>query len=279
MQILYTRAEVLAARNGWCAVGFIPTMGALHAGHLSLVAQAKADGLTPVVSIFVNPIQFNQAADYSAYPIRTSADVALLEQAGCAAVFIPSAAEMYPEAIGLTLNFPPVDQVLEGAHRPGHFSGVGVVVARLLHLIAPKRAYFGEKDLQQLAVVRRLVRDLAFDVEIAACPTTREPDGLAMSSRNLRLSTKGRALAPTFYSHLQAAWQTSQNKSLIQALSEARAALTSTPNLKLHYIEAVNPNEFTIISSDDSQPKGPFALVAAVEIEGVRLIDNIVRWH
>jgi pantoate--beta-alanine ligase len=254
-------------------------MGALHAGHLSLVAMAAADGLLPVVSIFVNPIQFNQSADLDAYPIRTDEDIALLKAAGCHALFLPTADVMYPHKVQLTLDFQHLDSVLEGAHRPGHFSGVGVVVARLFHLIAPQRAYFGQKDLQQLAVVRCLVQDLGFPVEIVSCPTTREPDGLAMSSRNLRLSPAARAIAPQIYQHLQAAWQAATTTDIAQALVDCRAALARQSAFTVEYVEAVHPDTFQVLSQEQGTPSGPFAIALAVHVEGVRLLDNMVRWE
>lgn len=279
MQILRTPAELKAARASWGEVGFVPTMGALHEGHLSLVAMAKADGLMPVVSIFVNPIQFNQASDLAAYPVKTEQDLALLEAAGCRAVFLPTKESMYPEPVQMKLHFGRLDEVLEGALRPGHFSGVGVVVARLFHLVKPQRAYFGEKDLQQLAVVRRLVQDMAFDVEIVPGPTHREADGLARSSRNLRLSAESRTQAPALQVILQEAWQRAHEEGISAALAAGRAQLAAAPGFTLEYLEAVRPDTFELLSEEKGVAEGGFALVAAAWLDGVRLIDNLVRWE
>lgn len=279
MQILRTPADLKAARAAWGPVGFVPTMGALHEGHLSLVAMAKADGLLPVVSIFVNPIQFNQASDLAAYPVKTEQDLALLEAAGCHAVFLPTKEAMYPQPVAMKLQFGQLDKVLEGALRPGHFSGVGVVVARLLHLVQPQKAYFGEKDLQQLAVVRRLVQDLAFEVEIVPGPTHREADGLARSSRNLRLSPESRALAPALQRILQETWQRAHTEGIAAALAVGRAQLAQAPGYTMEYLEAVRPDTFEILSEESGVADGAFALVAAAWLDGVRLIDNLVRWE
>jgi pantoate--beta-alanine ligase len=239
---------------------------------------AKEDGLLPVVSIFINPIQFNQSADFAAYPIRTETDIALLEAAGCKALFMPSTAEMYAESVQLRFDFGHLDTVLEGSGRPGHFSGVGVVVSRLFHLLGPQKAYFGEKDLQQLAVVKRLVQDLAFPLEIVSCPTSRDPDGLALSSRNLRLSPQARAIAPQLYQNLQMAWQEANHRGVASALSACRNRLADQTAFTLHYLEAVNPYSFEVLSQMEGAPAGPFAIALAASLEGVRLLDNIVRW-
>ncbi len=278
MQIIRTQAELRKVRATWGPVGFVPTMGALHPGHISLVHRAQADGLPVVASIFVNPIQFNQAADLAAYPIRTEEDLGMLEAAGAAAVFIPNAAEMYPQPVQIKLHFGPLEEVLEGAMRPGHFSGVGVVVSRLLHLVQPQKAYFGEKDLQQLAVIRRLVQDLGHEVEIVPCPTDREPDGLARSSRNLRLSPQGRRLAPHLHQILQRTWAEAHQLGIAQALSRGRQALADAEGFTPEYLEAVNPATFEVLSARPGIAAGPFALCTAAWLEDIRLIDNLVRW-
>jgi len=279
MQILTTRAQLLAARKQWGQVGFIPTMGALHAGHISLVELALADGLLPVVSVFVNPIQFTKAADFNTYPIETDSDIAMLEAAGCHAVFMPSAAEMYAHSISTTLHFGDLDHVLEGASRPGHFSGVGLVVANLLHLIAPLRAYFGQKDLQQLAVVRRLVQDLGFTTEIVPGPTVRQADGLAMSSRNQRLSPEARAHAPQLYAALSLAFKQAQSHGIAQGIAAGRAQLALVPAFTVDYFEAVHPITFQLLSAESAPATGPFAIATAACLGGVRLLDNVVVWQ
>ena len=278
MEILRTPEALRQARPAWGPVGFVPTMGALHLGHISLVERAAADGLAPVASIFINPIQFNQASDLAAYPVKTEKDLALLQNAGCRAVFMPTKEAMYPEPVQMMLNFGHLDEVLEGARRPGHFSGVGVVVARLLNLVDAQRAYFGEKDLQQLAVIRRLVRDLAFAVEVVPCPTHREADGLARSSRNLRLSKEARTLAPALQQILKATWEDAHAQGIVPALHRGRAALASAPGFTLEYLEAVRPDTFEVLSQEEGRAEGPFAICAAAWLDGVRLIDNIVSW-
>jgi pantoate--beta-alanine ligase len=176
-------------------LGFVPTMGALHQGHLDLVAKSIESMDFTVVSIFVNPTQFNSSEDFQKYPQTLEADLALLESAGVDFVFVPTVASLYPQPSHLRFDFGSLEQVLEGEFRPGHFNGVGLVVAKLFHLIQPTRAFFGQKDLQQVAIIKRLVQDLSFGLSIEVVPTRREKDGLAMSSRNMRLNPEERQQA------------------------------------------------------------------------------------
>src|SRR5919112_2384402 len=196
MQILTTAAGLQAyteqARQTGKRVGLVPTMGALHDGHLQLVQAARTDCDEVIASLFVNPTQFNNAEDFRLYPRVPEADAALLAPAGCTALFVPTVEEMYPQPAVLRFDFGALERVMEGAHRPGHFNGVATVVSKLFHMARPHRAYFGQKDWQQVAVIRQLVADLSFDLEIVTCPTIREADGLAMSSRNLRLDPTAR---------------------------------------------------------------------------------------
>ncbi len=253
-------------------VGFVPTMGALHEGHLSLVRRARAENASVLASIFVNPTQFGPQEDFSRYPRDLEADCRLLESAGCDAVFAPTAGDIYPEGFGTSIDVGPVARPLEGERRPGHFAGVATVVARLLLLVRPERAYFGEKDAQQLAVIRRLVTDLALLVEIVGCPIVREPDGLAMSSRNAYLGPEERRAASVLFRSLDAAaalWATGR-----RGAGDLEAALLSVlqsePLAKLDYASAVDPLTFEHPTID----AGDVLLALAVWVGKTRLIDN-----
>lgn len=281
MQTFTQRADVraftTAARQTRQRVGFVPTMGALHAGHLDLVRRAVAACDMVVTSIFVNPRQFNNPADLAAYPRVPDADAALLAEAGCHALFLPDAAEMYPAVPQTTLSFGSLETVLEGAHRPGHFAGVGLVVAKLLHLVAPHAAWFGQKDLQQVAVIRQLVRDLDFDVALEVAPTTREPDGLAMSSRNRRLSPQERAVAPTLYRALDVTRTALLRGATVAAAQAAgQEVLAAEPAFQVEYLEVVDANTLQALPPDEGLPPTETAVVVAAHLGAVRLIDNVV---
>src|SRR4051812_46738842 len=195
--VVRTRADLRAAlADAPRPVGLVPTMGWLHAGHVSLVERARADSATVVASIFVNPRQFGQREDFSKYPRNEARDLATFEAAGVDIVFAPDAPEIYPPGFDTVVSVGAVAQPLEGAARPGHFDGVATVVAILFNLVGAEHAYFGQKDAQQVMVIRRMARDLAIQTEVIACPTVREPDGLALSSRNVHLSPPERAAAP-----------------------------------------------------------------------------------
>ncbi|MBF9235985.1 pantoate--beta-alanine ligase [Hymenobacter sp. BT683] len=279
MQILTTATGLQAyteqARQTGKRVGLVPTMGALHAGHLQLVQAARTDCDEVIVSLFVNPTQFNNAEDFRLYPRVPEADAVLLEPAGCTALFVPSVAEMYPLPTVLRFDFGALEQVMEGAHRPGHFNGVATVVSKLFHLARPHRAYFGQKDWQQVAVIRQLVADLSFDLEIVACPTIREADGLAMSSRNLRLDAAARAAAPLLHRVLtEAAAQVRDGVMPAQVRAAAEAALAQEP--------LVTPEYFEVADAQTLQPLAQYVtgrnvvLCLAAHLGGVRLIDNVV---
>ncbi|MEO6351274.1 MAG: pantoate--beta-alanine ligase [Candidatus Limnocylindrales bacterium] len=206
MKVARSRAELAAARAGMSAcVGFVPTMGALHKGHASLVQRAREDCDTVVASVFVNPTQFGPNEDFTRYPRDEAADLAMLESLGVDLAFLPTVEEMYPPGATTYVDVGPVGEVLEGAIRPGHFRGVTTVVTTLCNLVRPTRAYFGQKDGQQSVVIKRSTRDLALPVQIVICPTVRESDGLAMSSRNRYLEPLERLQAPALYRALQAA--------------------------------------------------------------------------
>ncbi|RSK46707.1 pantoate--beta-alanine ligase [Hymenobacter perfusus] len=280
MEILNTAAALQAHTETWRRegkrIGLVPTMGALHEGHLQLVRAAAQECEVVVVSIFVNPTQFNNPDDFRLYPRLPEVDAALLGPAGCTALFLPSVEEMYPQPAVLRFDFGPLERVMEGEHRPGHFNGVATVVSKLFHLSRPHRAYFGQKDFQQVAVVRQLVQDLSFDLELVAYPTIRETDGLAMSSRNRRLDAPARAVAPQLYRALQLAAELVRQGTVPPAGVQAAAAdlLAQEPSITLEYLAVVDAQ--TLQPLTEWQPSDPVALCLAAHLGGVRLIDNIV---
>ena len=258
-------------------LGFVPTMGALHDGHLSLIQAASAGCRHVLVSIFVNPLQFGAGEDLERYPRPFEKDMDLCRQAGVSAVFHPSPAEIYRQGQdAITRVIPPKELIghLCGAFRPGHFEGVATVVAKLFGLVEPDVAYFGEKDYQQLTVVRRMVIDLDMPVTIVGVPTGREPDGLAMSSRNAYLDKEQRRLAPALYETLcyvrdQAV---SGRLPLAQALAEGRARLSRIPGVTLEYLEACRPDTLRPLA----QFEGEMVVLVAAKFGDVRLIDNVI---
>jgi pantoate--beta-alanine ligase len=279
MQILTTAAGLQAyteqARRTGKRVGLVPTMGALHAGHLQLVQAARDECDEVIVSLFVNPTQFNNADDFRLYPRLPEADAALLTPVGCTALFVPSVDEIYPHPTVLRFDFGALERVMEGAHRPGHFNGVATVVSKLFHLGRPHRAYFGQKDWQQVAVIRQLVADLSFDLEIVACPTIREADGLAMSSRNLRLDGAARAAAPLLHQVLvEAAAAVRQGVAPAQVKAAAEARLTTEPLIKPEYFEVADAH--TLQPLEEYVADRDVVLCLAAHLGGVRLIDNVV---
>lgn len=250
-------------------------MGALHEGHISLVDASIKDNDVTVASIFVNPTQFNNPEDLLKYPRTLEADCAMLEQAGCTAVFAPSVEEMYPEKSSLLINFGTLESVMEGASRPGHFNGVGIVVSKLFHIVSPHRAYFGQKDLQQVSIIKRLVSDLAFNLELIVCPTIRETDGLAMSSRNRRLNNAERNIAPHIYRILEEAKQSLlAGKDITETVSAASSAFNAIPEFKLDYFEVADVKTLQPIATVGAV--GTNAICVAAFLGPVRLIDNVV---
>jgi len=257
------------------SIGFAPTMGALHTGHLSLVHAAKAECELAVVSIFVNPTQFNDPKDLEKYPRMPEQDIALLLGAGCDVLFMPPVEEVYPpgQNLSVTLDFRQLDRVMEGEFRPGHFSGMATVVNRLLDIVRPDRLYMGQKDFQQLTIVRDMLRQLNSPIELVMCPTTREADGLAMSSRNLRLSPHMRAVAPVIYQTLLAAKTAFEQKPAPAVQAHARERLQDA-GLKPEYFDLVDGISLLPVAHwADSD--FVVACVAAWAGE-VRLIDNLV---
>ncbi len=275
MQTFKTAKEILEhtqkLRQKGKTIGFVPTMGALHDGHLSLVKKAREANDFAVCSIFVNPTQFNESADFENYPRTLESDLNKLKSADCDIAFIPSTAEIFPERDKSQYYIGEVASVLEGAHRPGHFNGVASVVKRLLELVKPHRAYFGLKDYQQYVVIKSLVEAYNIDVEIEGCEIVRETSGLAMSSRNGRLSSEGMDNASVLYKALLIAQQSMKDgKSVADAENDARTYLKAAP-VELEYFEIRNRGN---LSKPSINRNGLIALVAA-RVEGVRLIDNL----
>jgi pantoate--beta-alanine ligase len=254
--------------------GLVPTMGALHEGHLSLVRRARAENDRIGVSIFVNPIQFNRRDDLKAYPRQLERDSALLEAEGVDLVWAPPEAEVYPPGYQTYVTVEEVTQPLEGAARPGHFRGVATVVAKLFNVVQPTRAYFGQKDAQQVAVIRQMARDLAFNLEVVVCPTVREPDGLALSSRNALLNPTERRAAVVLYRSLMAArqaWERGQRDGE-HLRATMRAVIEAEPLARLDYISAADP-----VTLREIEGRADAALLSmAVFVGTTRLIDNIV---
>ena len=254
-------------------IGFVPAMGALHAGHRSLVERARRECATVVVSVFVNPTQFNDKTDLKNYPRTPEADLRLLEEVGADYVFMPSVEEVYPEPDTRTFDFGMIDKVMEGATRPGHFNGVAQVVSRLFDLVKPAKAYFGEKDFQQIAVIREMVRQLRIPVEIIPCPIVRGEDGLALSSRNTLLDTDHRTAAPYIYKVLKAAVEKSHQTTPDQLAAWVTAQVESNPLLKVIYFQVVDAATMQQVRTWEESPAIQGCI--AVQAGDIRLIDNI----
>jgi pantoate--beta-alanine ligase len=276
------RQHLAQVRSAYKTIGFVPTMGALHRGHLALIEQARHECDVVVCSIFVNPTQFNNPDDLARYPRTLEEDSTLLESVGTDVLFTPAVAEMYPQSATLRLDFGDLERVMEGTSRPGHFNGVGLVVSKLFHMVQPDRAYFGQKDLQQVAVINRLVQDLSFPLQLVRCETVRDPDGLAMSSRNMRLSPAERTQASALYQALTLAKNglLDDGQSPQQAKAAAATYLTARPAFTLDYIEVVDTNTLQpVVETQDLaslRPPGQTAICIAAQLGPVRLIDNVV---
>ena len=254
-------------------IGFVPTMGALHAGHRSLVERARRENATVVVSVFVNPTQFNDPNDLKHYPRTPEADAQLLEAAGADWVLMPSVGEIYPEEDTRVFDFGQIDKVMEGATRPGHFNGVAQVVSRLFDIVRPARAYFGEKDFQQIAVIKAMVQQLHLPVEIVECPIVRDSDGLALSSRNTLLDAPHRAAAPHIYAVLRAAAERSHELTPAELEQWVVAEVEREPLLKVIYYRSVDASTMQPVAdwNDSRRIQG----CIAVQAGAIRLIDNI----
>jgi pantoate--beta-alanine ligase len=278
MQVLSSvqdmRAASLAIRKRGQSLGLVPTMGALHAGHIALVRAARAQCDLVAASIFVNPKQFGPNEDFSKYPRTFEKDCALLEAEGVALVFAPPPQEMYPTGASTFVEVESIGDRLDGRSRPGHFRGVATIVAKLFHVVGPDRAFFGQKDAAQVAVLRSMVRDLNFDLELVVCPTVREPDGLALSSRNRYLSAEERARAlalSTALNVISATYRAGQ-KSVAPLLEAGRSVLATEPEVRVDYLEIVNAESLLPLTE-----AVPGALVAvAAYIGNTRLIDNTI---
>jgi len=265
------REALGAVRNG--KVGFVPTMGALHEGHISLVNRARKECDTVVVSVFVNPTQFNDKTDLKNYPRTPEADAAMLEAAGADYVLFPTVGEIYPEPDTRVFDFGAVDKVMEGATRPGHFNGVAQVVSRLFAIVEPDRAYFGEKDFQQIAVIRAMVAQLGLKVEIVDCPIVRDTDGLARSSRNTLLDKAHRAAAPHIYEVLSAAASKTGEMTPDELSAWVVREVNAEPLLETIYFQAVDALTMQQVHSWDECPRIQGCI--AVQAGAIRLIDNI----
>ena len=265
------RAELDKAEQS--GIGFVPTMGALHAGHRSLVERARRENGTVVVSVFVNPTQFNDKNDLKHYPRTPEADARLLEEAGADFVLMPTVEEIYPQPDTRQFDFGLIDKVMGGATRPGHFNGVAQVVSRLFNIVRPARAYFGEKDFQQIAVIKSMVAQLALPIEIVECAIVRGEDGLALSSRNTLLDAAHRAAAPHAYATLRAAVAQSQEMAPARLKEWVTAEVERNPLLKVIYYQSVDARTMQEVAAWDDSPRIQGCI--AVQAGDIHLIDNI----
>lgn len=267
------RAELDVLRNAGKTIGLVPTMGALHAGHASLVKRAVAENDVVVVSDFVNPTQFNDKNDLLKYPRTLDADCKLLKECGATFVFAPSVEEIYPEPDTRQFSYAPLDTVMEGKYRPGHFNGVCQIVSKLFLIVEPTRAYFGEKDFQQLAIIREMVRKYPFNLQIVGCPIVRESDGLALSSRNARLSAVQRTQALQISKTLFASVEYGKNHTLAETKAFVEKCIDEAEGLRLEYFEVVDGNTLQTVSAWDESSY----IVGCITVfcGDVRLIDNI----
>ena len=279
MEIIKTTAglstRLSEAREAGKSIGLVPTMGALHAGHLSLVERARRENDIVVVSVFVNPTQFNNPDDLRTYPRTVDADCRLLSEAGVDYAFVPSVDEIYPEPDTRVFNLGPVAETMEGAMRPGHFNGVAQIVSKLFAMTTPTRAYFGEKDFQQIAVIRRMAEIENFSIDIVACPICREADGLALSSRNVRLTREGRAIAPSIHRILKESLILKENgQSPAEVKKSVNERINAVDGLETEYYEIVDALTMQPVSTWDEAVNGAVGCVT-VYCGDVRLIDNI----
>ena len=277
MKVIHTikdlQAELSVLKAQGKKVGLVPTMGALHAGHASLVKRSVNENEVTVVSVFVNPTQFNDKNDLVKYPRTLDADCKLLEACGATYAFAPSVEEMYPEPDTRQFSYAPLDTVMEGAFRPGHFNGVCQIVSKLFEAVKPHRAYFGEKDFQQLAIIREMVRQMQFDLEIVGCPIVREEDGLALSSRNARLSAEERENALKISQTLFKSRTFAATHTVSETLKFVEDAIAAVPGLRLEYFEIVDGN--TLQKVDNWTQTSYVVGCITVFCGDVRLIDNI----
>ncbi|MCU0346444.1 MAG: pantoate--beta-alanine ligase [Saprospiraceae bacterium] len=269
------RRHLNTRRRDGQTIGFVPTMGALHQGHASLIKQAAAESNATVCSIFVNPTQFNEANDLAKYPRTPEKDIQLLLECGCTVLFLPEVKEVYPdgELSTLEIDFGQLDQPMEGAHRPGHFAGVAQVVKRLLDIVQPDQLYMGQKDYQQFAIVQHMVQALQLPVKLTMCATVREADGLAMSSRNMRLSAEQRAIAPLVFKALRFAKDKVEQDGPTATVATAMQMLT-VPGMEPEYFEIVDGRSLAPVASLADHER--VVACTAVRLGDIRLIDNLV---
>lgn len=283
------KKQLNIAKSNGKTIGFVPTMGALHDGHIELVKRSKSENDITVCSIFVNPTQFNDLSDLEKYPRTLEKDSQLLAEVNCDFVFAPEVSEMYTAeelelkrqqiedkswSNGQDVDFGILDKVMEGAHRPGHFNGVAQVVSKLFRIVEPNKAYFGQKDFQQLAIIRSMTAQLKMPIEIIGCPIVREADGLAMSSRNVRLTEKERAVAPLIYQTLSAVKEKANTLSVAELKSMAVKAIAQEPLMQLEYFEISDAATLAPIDTL-SETKSAVACIA-LKLGAVRLIDNMI---
>ena len=279
MKVFNTKANLeealAAARAEGKKIGLVPTMGALHAGHASLVKRSVSENDVTVVSVFVNPTQFNDKNDLKNYPRTLDADCQLLESLGATYVFAPSVEEVYPEPDTRTFSYPPIDTVMEGPRRPGHFNGVCQIVSKLFYMVQPDRAYFGEKDFQQIAVIRAMVADLKLPIELRPCPIVREESGLALSSRNALLTEAEKRTAVCISQALKTSVDFAKNHTVAETHDLVVGALNATKGLEVEYFEIVNGITLQPVTSWDDAPYIVGCITVYCGQRPVRLIDNM----
>ncbi len=274
-RIVELQNELFGVRKEGKKIGLVPTMGALHEGHASLVKRSVKDNDITVVSVFVNPTQFNDKNDLKNYPRTLDADCKLLESVGADYVFAPTVEDMYPVPDTRHFEYPPVSTVMEGAHRPGHFNGVCQVVSRLFYIVRPDRAYFGEKDWQQIAVIKAMVKALALDVNIVECPIVRDEDGLAKSSRNTLLAPDERAIAPKIYEALKSSLDYAKSHTLEETKAKVISDINVQEGLDVEYYAIVDGNTLQDVASWDDSPYIVGCITVYCGKTPIRLIDHI----
>ncbi|WP_298611095.1 pantoate--beta-alanine ligase [uncultured Odoribacter sp.] len=278
MKVVTTKKELISWINDFRkegkTIGLVPTMGALHEGHLSLVKECKKNTDIAVVSIFVNPTQFNDPEDLKRYPRTPEKDTSLLDTIGCDLIFLPTVEEVYPEKDTRKFNFGYLETIMEGARRPGHFNGVGQVVSRLFDIVSPDKAYFGMKDFQQIAIIKNMVKQLNYKIDIVSCPIIREESGLALSSRNTLLDEDHRKNAPHIYATLKKARNLVARMSVNDLKKWITDQIDSNPYLKTEYVEIVDDTTLQLI--EDWREKNNKVVCVAVHAGKIRLIDNII---
>ena len=279
MKVVHTIVELqndlFCLRKENKLIGFVPTMGALHEGHASLVKESVKENDITVVSVFLNPTQFNDKNDLANYPRTLEADCKLLEKVGADFVFAPSVEEMYPTEDKRHFEYPPVSTVMEGAHRPGHFNGVCQVVSRLFYIVRPDRAYFGEKDWQQIAVIKCMVKTLGIKVQVVECPIIREKDGLAMSSRNTLLAADERAIAPNIYKALKSSVAYAKNHTVEETHKKVVDEINAVDGLDVEYFSIVDGDTLQDIASWDDTKYAVGCITVFCGKTPIRLIDHI----